>query len=182
LREAEHVTVHQHVDWKRRDGYEAAPGKFDDRLPRLRQRELVLVDQVRTPCGDGRGGVSGQRPLPVVEAVAVVRTADRVGRLIREEFRRQPVLERQQEIVRRRLRRMRMIHNDQVEPLRELCHRGVGERLQRTLFPNEVNVGMQFLKALGGGHDRREAAGVVPGDAAKKHVFFSGTRAFPDVL
>ena len=124
------------------------------------------IEQIDSIGCDRSCRIGGERPLLARKVVACMRGSDRVRRLIGEKFRRQPVVERQQQTLRRRQRGVRMVHDDQVVRGREVGHRGIGKRLQRPLLPANRDFRMQLLETLRRGNHRQKAAGVVPGDAA----------------
>ena len=64
-----------------------------------------------------------------------------------------------------------MVDDDEVELPGQHIDRHVAEFVQRALLPTNANAGMQFLVTLGGRHQRRQGAAVVPRDAGQfKHA------------
>ena len=162
---AEHVTVHEHIDGEYRDRHISIAGHFQHIFPCLRKLQAVALHQVGPPCGDRGRCIGRKRPLLAAKAITLVRKPDRIGRLLRKEIRRHPVLEWQDQAFRSGKRRVRVIHHDEVKLFGELLHGGVCKCLQRALFPRDGNAGILFFKSLGGGNNREKTSSVVPCNA-----------------
>ena len=121
--------------------------------------------KIGAPPADRSGSINRKRPLMASKLVTLVRTADRIPRLILQKEPRNVIVQRKQRVVLGHISGGRVIDYEQVETLRQFLDRVVRELLQRTNLPPNLNLRMQLCKTLSCRRHRQIPACMPPRDA-----------------
>jgi hypothetical protein len=125
-----------------------------------------------------RGDVEGQSRLATAEREGVVERSDRAGAAGGEVRRRQKRLQRQHPALRQGLAREGIVEDEEVVSVEVGAQRLLAEGPERARGPGHAFIGMDILPYPTERGERREAAGVAPGEALQLlHAAALGTMA-----
>src|ERR1019366_2302407 len=128
----------------------------------------MLFEQVRTEAGDWRGGIDRNSPKSAKIFVTWIGLTGGVCRGVVEKYSRKVAGKIDKHTAGTGGADPWVVNDEQIELPDELIHGLIGEFLQGALRPGDIDVRKELMKPLASGNHGKQAAGMIPGDAAQQ--------------